>query len=134
MSSEPKQIAVISSCAVRRRAWANLLNAVPGIAVSGEWARFQEANAAGAKLEALLVDATPEAQARDGSAEAALSPRESQVLALLAGGCRDKELPARLGVSAGTARTCLRRAMAKTGAGSRTDAVARWLQTDRVRP
>ncbi|MER5862636.1 LuxR C-terminal-related transcriptional regulator [Kitasatospora sp. NPDC002040] len=53
-----------------------------------------------------------------------LTPREAQALALLATGLDTGEIAAQLGISPGTARTHLHRAMRKLGVRSRAEAVA----------
>lgn len=55
-----------------------------------------------------------------------LTPRESEVLALLAAGLADKQAAHALGVSVHTVRSLLRRAMARTGARTRVELAARW--------
>lgn len=121
-------IAIVSPSARRRGVWARLLKEMPRVAVAGAWATIAEAKAACPRCAAIVLDLR--CAAHSAGAAPLLSGREQQVLALLAHGCRDKELPARLGVSAGTARTYLRRAQAKLGTTSRTEAVARWVRIE----
>jgi DNA-binding CsgD family transcriptional regulator len=122
-------VAIVSTSAAWRQVWGVRLEAIPGVIIEGVWPSLRKAREAGVHLDAILVDASPRAASgREG--EAALSRREAQVMALLAAGCRDKEVPARLGVSAHTARTFLRRAMAKMGTSSRAEAVAMWLKSE----
>lgn len=54
----------------------------------------------------------------------ALTPRELDVLGLLAEGLQHEEIGRRLGISSETVRTHLRKASARLGAGTRTQAVA----------
>lgn len=54
-----------------------------------------------------------------------LSPRELEVLQLLAAGQANKEIARALGVSPNTVKTHLARLFEKLGAGSRTEAIAR---------
>jgi len=70
---------------------------------------------------------TSELRARQ-SITGPLSPRERQVLALLAGGLTSGDAAERLAVSAETVQTHVRRAMSKLNARSRTQAVAVALQ------
>ena len=57
-----------------------------------------------------------------------LSPRQSQVLALIASGLSDKEVASRLGVAHRTVRTHVDRMLREHGFRSRTEAVAAWLR------
>lgn len=94
--------------------------------------------AAGALLlrELLAGEAAPEIRERaeaalarltsgqpEPSAGPALTPRELEVLQLLAGGARDREIAAELGLSGDGVRYHLKNIYRKTGAKGRTDAV-----------
>ncbi len=57
-----------------------------------------------------------------------LSPRQSQVLALIASGLSDKEVASRLGLAHRTVRTHVDRMLSEHGLRSRTEAVAAWLR------
>jgi DNA-binding NarL/FixJ family response regulator len=57
-----------------------------------------------------------------------LTPRQSQVLALVASGLSDKEIGERLGLAHRTVRTHLDRLLREHGFRSRTEAVAAWLR------
>lgn len=57
-----------------------------------------------------------------------LTPRQSQVLALVAAGLSDKEVGERLGLAHRTVRTHLDRLLREHGFRSRTEAVAAWLR------
>jgi len=57
-----------------------------------------------------------------------LTSREQQIVVLAAEGLHDKEIAARLGVSAGTVRTYLRRAYARNNFGGRVELVVAWLR------
>lgn len=57
-----------------------------------------------------------------------LTPRQSQILALVAAGLGDKEVAARLNVAHRTVRTHLDRLMHEHGLRSRTEAVTAWLR------
>jgi DNA-binding CsgD family transcriptional regulator len=61
----------------------------------------------------------------------ALSPRQEQIIGLLALGLSDKEISARLAISPHTVRTYLDRVYQHLGCRTRTHAVALWL-TDRA--
>jgi DNA-binding CsgD family transcriptional regulator len=73
-----------------------------------------------AKPDALVVSAGVE----EGDAEIALTPRELEVLALLAEGASNKLIAQRLGISAHTAKYHVASLLEKLDAVSRTDAVA----------
>jgi len=57
-----------------------------------------------------------------------VTPRQAQVLALVAAGLSDKEVASRLGLSHRTVRTHLDRLLREHGFRSRTEAVAAWLR------
>ena len=57
-----------------------------------------------------------------------LTPRQSQILALVAAGLPDREIAAQLKVAHGTVRTHLDRLMREHGLRSRTEAVTAWLR------
>jgi len=124
--TEPEPIAVVCPNRHRRAAWSERLKELAGVVVVGVWATVEEARLAEVRFEAILFDVSAAAQRADRRGLPDLSPREAQVMALLAEGYRDKELPEWLGVSAHTARTFLRRAMIKLGASSRAEAVMLW--------
>jgi PAS domain S-box-containing protein len=63
-----------------------------------------------------------------------LSPREREVLGCLAGGMTSGQAAAALGISAETVETHVRRAMAKLGARTRTQAVATALLLKLIEP
>jgi ATP/maltotriose-dependent transcriptional regulator MalT len=100
-------------------------------------AGFAEAHAAGRALgrdawfaaAADVVAALEAAEAthhdeRGGRAAAGLTPRERDVLALVAAGLSDREVAAALFVAPGTVRSHLTNVFGKLGVGSRTAAVA----------
>jgi DNA-binding CsgD family transcriptional regulator len=57
------------------------------------------------------------------------SPREDQILRLIAGGQTDKQIAFALGISRKTVATHLARLYVRGGFHSRTEAVVRWLST-----
>src|SRR6185436_12138926 len=59
------------------------------------------------------------------------TPRQAQVLALVASGLSDKEIAVRLGVSPRTVRTHLERVLRDHGFASRTEAATAWLRGER---
>jgi DNA-binding CsgD family transcriptional regulator len=69
-------------------------------------------------------DAAALAARLDGSVTGVLSPREHQVVELLAAGLTGDEVADRLGISPATVRVHIRNATGKLGASTRTQAVA----------
>jgi DNA-binding CsgD family transcriptional regulator len=69
-------------------------------------------------------DAAALASRIDGAATGVLSPREHQVVELLAAGLTGDEVAERLGISPATVRVHIRNATGKLGASTRTQAVA----------
>jgi len=59
------------------------------------------------------------------------TPRQAQVLALVAAGLSDKEIAGRLGMSPRTVRTHLERVLREHGMASRTEAATAWLRGQR---
>ena len=57
------------------------------------------------------------------------SPRQAQIVSLVAGGLGDREIAQQLGVSVSTVRTHLQRLYRDMGVHSRSRAVATWYQT-----
>jgi DNA-binding CsgD family transcriptional regulator len=83
--------------------------------------------AAGDDAEAVVVAAdrpVPEIEAGDGETNVALTPRELEVLALLAEGASNKVIARRLGISTHTAKFHVAALIDKLDAVGRTDAVA----------
>jgi DNA-binding NarL/FixJ family response regulator len=65
--------------------------------------------------------------------EPPLTPREREVLTLLADGLANEAIAERLGISAQTVRTHLQKSMARLGASTRTEAVATALRRSLIR-
>jgi DNA-binding CsgD family transcriptional regulator len=78
--------------------------------------------AVGGEPADIVVAAAP--RERDPNADAELTPRELEVLALLAEGASNKVIARRLGVSVHTAKFHVGRLLDKLDAVGRTDAVA----------
>jgi DNA-binding NarL/FixJ family response regulator len=57
-----------------------------------------------------------------------LTPRQAQILSLIASGLSDKKIAARLGVAHRTVRTHLDRVLREHGLHTRAEAVAAWLR------
>lgn len=79
--------------------------------------------------ERIVPTTAPAAAAQEGSP---LTARELEVLRLVARGLVNKEIAAELGVSTHTVKYHLAAVLAKLGAGSRTEAVARGIRTGLV--
>jgi DNA-binding CsgD family transcriptional regulator len=72
----------------------------------------------------VAVDGERARSASDGAAEMALTPRELEVLALMAEGASNKAIAQRLGISVHTAKFHVGQVLDKLDATGRTDAVA----------
>jgi DNA-binding CsgD family transcriptional regulator len=90
---------------------AALLASVPGVRLA----------APGEAADVALVSADTSGR---GDSDAGLTPRELQVLALLAEGASNKEIARRLGISVHTAKFHVGSVLDKLDATGRTDAVA----------
>jgi DNA-binding CsgD family transcriptional regulator len=97
---------------------AALLGHVPGLRLA---ARGERADAAIVSASAASATAMP---AADPAAATALTPREMEVLALLAEGASNKTIARRLGISVHTAKFHVGSVIDKLDATGRTDAVA----------
>jgi DNA-binding CsgD family transcriptional regulator len=98
--------------------------------VVGEFESLAEARAAGIAADALLLVAAPSrAAGEDDPIDVeALTPREAEVLELVAAGLPNKAIATRLGISAQTVKFHLTSITGKLGATNRTDAVRRGVQ------
>jgi DNA-binding NarL/FixJ family response regulator len=73
---------------------------------------------------------TPPSSALNPDGTDQLSTREMEILALVAEGCPNKEIAARLGISSGTVRTHLMHIYEKLHVHCRTEAAAKYLRTN----
>ncbi len=106
---------------VTRRRLAALVKADPEILL------VAEAEAADVVVsERVIATAAPATVPREG---AALTPRELDVLRLVAQGLGNKEIAAELDLSAHTVKYHLASVLAKLGVRSRTEAVSRGIRT-----
>jgi DNA-binding CsgD family transcriptional regulator len=92
----------------------------PDLAARRDPLRHAEADAA---TLASRLDGKP-AKSNGKGGKGVLSPREHQVVELLAGGNTGEEVAERLGISPATVRVHVRNATGKLGASTRTQAVA----------
>ena len=106
---------------VTRRRLAALVKADPEIALVAE---AEEADVV--VSERVIATAAPTTVPREG---AALTPRELDVLRLVARGLGNKEIAAELDLSAHTVKYHLASVLAKLGVRSRTEAVSRGIRT-----
>jgi len=103
------------------------------LAIVGEFATIADAQAADVDRDAILIvdraerraDRTTRSTPRDEPYEEALTPREIQVLELLAEGLPNKGIASRLGISDQTVKFHVAAIAGKLGAANRTDAVRR---------
>jgi DNA-binding NarL/FixJ family response regulator len=96
--------------------------AEPGsIEIVGEFHTLGTARASGIEADAVLIAASPEGE----DIEEPLTPREVEVLELLAEGFANKAIAARLGISDQTVKFHVSSIYGKLGAANRTDAVRR---------
>jgi|SoiMethySBSTD1v2_1073268.scaffolds.fasta_scaffold1862178_2 DNA-binding NarL/FixJ family response regulator len=95
-----------------------------GWTVVGEFPTLAEARASGAEHDAILLAASSTSRsAADTQPAEALTPRERQVLALLAEGLPNKTIASRLSISDQTVKFYVASICGKLGAANRTDAV-----------
>jgi len=94
--------------------------------IVGEFATLAAARAAGLEADAILLAdpaITPHSALRHPQFAEPLTPREVQVLELLAEGLPNKAIAARLGISDQTVKFHVAAISGKLGAANRTDAV-----------
>ena len=91
--------------------------------VAGEFGTLAAAAASGVDADGILI--APENRADDESMSEALTPREIQVLELLAEGLANKAIAERLSISDQTVKFHVASIYGKLGAANRTDAVRR---------
>jgi DNA-binding NarL/FixJ family response regulator len=117
------RVVLVGRAADRDRLRAEL--AGTGLEVVGETTTVAAAQTAGWTAEAFLV-ARPEIDDEDtGTIDEPLTPRELEVLSLLAEGLPNKSIAGRLGISDQTVKFHVAAVIAKLGATNRTDAVRR---------
>jgi DNA-binding NarL/FixJ family response regulator len=77
----------------------------------------------------MVFDSMLMAHAGEDQVPESLTPRESEVLQLLADGLGNREIASRLGISEHTIKFHIRSILGKLGAASRTEAVSRGLRS-----
>ena len=97
--------------------------------VTGEFATMADARASAAEGDAILIADARGSHRFDGEAfEEPLTPREIDVLELLAEGLSNKAIAARLGISDQTVKFHVASITGKLGVANRTEAVRRAFQ------
>ncbi len=98
--------------------------------IVGEYPTLADARAAGVEADAIVLanpaiaaPSEPPSAVRTPQFEESLTPRETQVLELLAEGLPNKAIAARLGISDQTVKFHVAAISGKLGAANRTDAV-----------
>lgn len=115
------RVLVVGSAAER----AALRNRIDGtIDIAGEFATLAAARASDVDADAILLASATHDDDEEGLNEP-LTPREVQVVELLAEGLPNKAIAARLGISDQTVKFHLASISSKLGAANRTDAVRR---------
>jgi DNA-binding NarL/FixJ family response regulator len=95
------------------------------VEIVGEFATLAAARASDVDADAILVAPAPNNSGNDEAFDEPLTPREVQVVELLAQGLPNKAIAARLGISDQTVKFHLASIAGKLGAANRTDTVRR---------
>jgi DNA-binding NarL/FixJ family response regulator len=95
------------------------------IEVAGEFATVAAARGSDLDADAILIAHEPNGGDVDEASDEPLTPREVQVVELLAQGLPNKAIAARLGISDQTVKFHLASIAGKLGAANRTDTVRR---------
>jgi DNA-binding CsgD family transcriptional regulator len=95
-----------------------------GLTVVGESESIAEARRAGLHADAIVTSA-PAVDVTDDSSPETLTPREFEVLELVAEGLPNKAIAERIGISDQTVKFHIASISGKLGAANRTDAVRR---------
>jgi DNA-binding NarL/FixJ family response regulator len=94
-----------------------------GWEIAGEFPTLAEARASGFENDAILLATAQGVRPHSDPPTESLTPRETQVLALLAEGLPNKAIAARLGISDQTVKFYVASICGKLGASNRTEAV-----------
>ena len=118
------RVIVIGSARQRQELRDQIESAVPDVV--GEFGSLVEARNADIVADAfILAVGSPPADVEDDTSVESLTPREIEVLELVAEGLPNKAIAARLGISDQTVKFHLTSISGKLGAINRTDAVRR---------
>jgi len=116
------RVLVVGSAAER----AALRNRIDGtMDIAGEFATLAAARASDVDADAILLASSTHDNDDEEALNEPLTPREVQVVELLAEGLPNKAIAARLGISDQTVKFHLASISSKLGAANRTDAVRR---------
>ncbi|HEV8395906.1 MAG TPA: response regulator transcription factor [Vicinamibacterales bacterium] len=119
------RVLLVGPARVRDSLRAQLLDS--SIDIAGEFASADEARQSGLAADALLMALEPDPQSRRRAppevVEEPLTPREVQVLELLAEGLANKAIADRLGISDQTVKFHVAAILGKLGVANRTEAV-----------
>ncbi len=122
------RVVIVAASESLRTSLAAALRGNPAFDVVGVTAAEDDVHAsADVVLVARAIDEAPNAtrpMRHDTVLEALLTNREREVLALLADGLANKQIAARLGISANTVKTHMELLFEKLGVSSRAEAVA----------
>ena len=117
------RLIIIGSGSQRRELREQIESAVPDVV--GEFGSLAEARDAGLDADAFLLTGVTAPALDDEPAVESLTPREIEVLELVAEGLSNKAVAQRLGISDQTVKFHLTSISGKLGATNRTDAVRR---------
>ena len=117
------RIVIIGAAGVRRHLREAFENSVPDIVA--EFSSLAEARNAGVIADAVLEAIPNEGEHDEDIGPERLTPREIEVLQLIADGLSNKSIAARLGISDQTVKFHVSSIYGKLGAVNRTDAVRR---------
>ena len=119
------RVLLVGSARARNTLRAQLLDS--SIDIVGEFASADEARQSGVLADGILMAVEPDAAARRRAGpevvEEPLTPREVQVLELLAEGLANKAIAERLGISDQTVKFHVATILGKLGVANRTEAV-----------
>jgi DNA-binding NarL/FixJ family response regulator len=108
-----------------------------GVGIAGEFDTLADADAAQIRADGILLahdTGVDKSHAREGEwIEEPLTPREVEVLELLAEGLPNKSIAEQLGISDQTVKFHVASILGKLGASNRTDAVRRALRRGLIR-
>ena len=117
------RVLVIGNARQRRELAGGLAGSPPEVV--GTFASLADARRSGIAADAIVLAATADAESADEIAAESLTPRELQVLELIAEGLPNKAIADRLGISDQTVKFHVASIGGKLGAANRTDAVRR---------